>query len=219
MKAMILAAGRGERLRPLTDITPKPLLKAGASMLIEYHLEKLQLAGINDVIINTAWCGKKIRDTLGDGKHYALNIQYSDEGDEALETAGGIVKALPLLGSEPFLVVNGDIWSDMDYVNLPALPHDKEAHLILVNNPKHNLAGDFAFDHNNIFNEGHNMFTYSGIGIFTPRLFDGLTPTKTPLAPLLRKKIDQCRISASIHPGQWTDVGTIERLLELEAKL
>ena len=190
MKAMILAAGRGERLKPLTDNTPKPLIKVGHSMLIEYHLEKLLAAGITDVVINTAWLGKKIRDTLGDGERYSVNIQYSDEGEQALETAGGIIKALPLLGSEPFLVVNGDIWSDVDYSSLKQLESGIEAHLLLIKNPQHNPSGDFAFDHSTLSNLGENMYTFSGIGIYTPELFTDMPVTKTPLAPVLSNKID-----------------------------
>ena len=143
MKAMILAAGRGERLRPLTDTTPKPLIKVAGKLLIEYHIYNLAKAGITEIIINTAWLADKIHDELGDGSKYNVSIQYSDEG-EALETAGGIIKALPLLGNEPFLVVNGDIWCDYDFTKLPELEESKQAHLILIDNPEHNLKGDFA---------------------------------------------------------------------------
>lgn len=219
MKAFILAAGRGERLRPLTDTLPKPLMKAGPYSLIEHHLYHLRDAGISEVIINIAWLGRQIRETLGDGSRYELNIEYSDEGDEALETAGGIIQALPKLGDQPFIVINADIWCDYDLSRLLAYPLQTEAHLVLVDNPGHNNDGDFALDGDVVKNQGGKMLTYSGIGIYTERLFHGLTPGKRALAPILREKIDANHISGEYYRGQWTDVGTIERLDELNNSL
>lgn len=212
MKAMILAAGRGERLRPLTDTTPKPLLPVGDKCLIEYHLQKLAEAGIKQVVINIAWLGEQIREKLGNGEKYELTISYSDEGEQALETAGGIIKALPLLGDEAFLVVNGDIWCDYDFSQLLSKAIHTQAHLVLVNNPDHNHAGDFALEQGLLKNTGDTMHTYSGIGIYTPAFFDGLKAGIQPLAPLLREKIENHLVSGELYHGQWTDVGTVERL-------
>ncbi len=218
MKAMILAAGRGERLRPLTDTTPKPLVKVAGKSLIEYHLNNLAKAGIKEIVINTAWLANKIHTELGDGSNYGVTIQYSDE-DEALETAGGIIKALPLLGDKPFLVVNGDIWCDYDFSKLPELPSNIQAHLILVNNPEHNPKGDFALRNGLIENSAETMHTFSGIGIYTPDFFSGQQTGATPLAPIIRHKCEDGLVSGEHYDGQWTDVGTIERLQELEAQL
>ena len=219
MKAFILAAGRGERLRPLTDKTPKPLLRAGAHSLIEHHLHNLQGAGISDVVINVSWLGEQIQKTLGNGSEYNLTINYSDEGGEALETAGGIIKALPLLDDEPFLVINADIWTDYDLSNLIQRPVHSEAHLVLVDNPDHNAKGDFSLNDNIVKNSGTKMLTYSGIGIYTKALFKGYAPGKRSLAPILREKIDANHISGEHYLGQWTDVGTIERLKKLDTML
>ena len=219
MKAFILAAGRGDRLRPLTDKTPKPLLRVGACSLIEHHLHNLQCAGISDVVINTSWLGEQIQKSLGDGSQYDLTINYSDEGDEALETAGGIIKALPLLDDDPFLVINADIWTDYDFSNLIQRPVHSEAHLVLVDNPEHNTEGDFSLNDNIVKNLGPKMLTYSGIGIYTKSLFKGYAPGKRSLAPILREKIDANHISAEHYLGQWTDVGTIERLKKLDTML
>lgn len=212
MKAMILAAGRGERLRPLTDTTPKPLLPVGDKCLIEHHLQKLAEAGIKEVIINTAWLGQQIHKKLGTGKKYGLAISYSDEGEQALETAGGIIKALPLLGDEAFLVVNGDIWCDFNFSKLVNKKIHTLAHLVLVDNPDHNHKGDFALEQGLLKNTGDSMHTYSGMGIYTPAFFDGLKAGIQPLAPLLREKIENRLVSGELHDGQWTDVGTAERL-------
>ena len=219
MKAFILAAGRGDRLRPLTDKTPKPLLKAGKFSLIEYHLQNIRRAGISEVVINTAWLGEQIRTNIGDGSRYQLSISYSDEGDEALETAGGIIKVLPLLDDEPFLVINADIWTDYDLSNLIDKNINTEAHLVLVDNPSHNSEGDFSLSDDQLSNTGENMLTYSGIGIYTRKLFEGYSFGKRSLAPILREKIDAHHISAEHYHGQWTDVGTIERLNELHSLL
>ena len=218
MKAMILAAGRGERLRPLTDETPKPLIKVAGRSLIEYHIENLATAGIKEIIINTAWLAEKIHQQLGDGSNYGVSIKYSDEGT-AMETAGGIINALPLLGSEPFLVVNGDICCDFDFSSLDALREGIQAHLILVENPVHNSAGDFSLHNGLIKNFGNPMYTFSGIGIYSTDFFAGQQSGISPLAPLIRSKCENNLVSGQLHKGRWTDVGTIERLQELDRLL
>jgi MurNAc alpha-1-phosphate uridylyltransferase len=219
MKAMILAAGRGERLRPHTDITPKPLIQVGKYRLIEYHLLNLAKAGIKDVVINISWLGDQIRKILGDGGNYALNITYSDEGSEALETAGGIINALPLLDQGPFIVINGDIWCDYDLTSLCSIKPEHEAHLVLVKNPEHNSTGDFALENGLIKNSGETMLTYSGIGLYTSGFFAETQPGKKALAPILRKKSDSNKISGEVYNGQWVDIGTIERLAQLRSFL
>ncbi len=213
MKAMILAAGRGERMRPLTDHLPKPLLKVGGKMLIEYHLENIRQAGIHDVVINHAWLGEQIETQLGDGRRYGLHIEYSREG-EALETAGGIQRALPLLGNEPFMVINGDIWTDYSLDTLPDSLTGM-AHLVLVNNPPHHLQGDFALQSGYLLPEGSDCLTFSGIGLYHPELFSGLKPGKSPLAPLLREAMHKQAVTGEHYTGLWFDVGTPERLQEL----
>lgn len=218
MKAMILAAGRGERLRPLTDEIPKPLIKVAGKSLIEYHLHNLSNAGFKEIIINTAWLAKKIHQQLGDGSNYGVSIQYSDEGN-ALETAGGIINALPLLGDSPFLVVNGDIWCDFDFTTLPELNDSTQAHLVLVNNPAHNQDGDFALQDDLIKNTGESMHTYSGIGIYSPDFFLNQSSGSVPLAPIIRNKCNDGLVSGQFYDGSWTDVGTLERLQELENQL
>lgn len=218
MKAMILAAGRGERLRPLTDEIPKPLIKVAGKSLIEYHLLNLASAGFKEVIINTAWLAEKIHAQLGDGKKYGVSIQYSDEG-KALETAGGIINALPLLSNDPFLVVNGDIWCDFDFSTLPELKDSIQAHLLLVNNPEHNQKGDFSLQDKLIKNMGKSMHTYSGIGIYSADFFAGQQSGSAPLAPIIRNKSKDNLVSGQFYDGLWTDVGTLERLRELENQL
>ena len=220
---MILAAGRGERMRPLTDNLPKPLLKVGGKMLIEYHLEKLKAANITDVIINHAWLGEKIEQALGDGSRYGLNIQYSAEAD-ALETAGGILNALPLLKgtdnvTEVFIVINGDIFCDYDISKLPSsIPG--LAHLVLVNNPEHNPEGDFVITKSGAVEQaGKNKLTFSGIGIYHPDLFKDYPNGKLALAPVLRKAMEQQRVSGELYQGVWHDIGTPERLSELDLYL
>lgn len=218
MRAMILAAGRGERMRPLTDTLPKPLLKVGGKMLIEYHLEKLKTAQVTDVVINHAWLGEKIEQALGDGSRYGLNITYSAE-TEALETAGGIVNALPLLGSNPFIVINGDIFCEVDFSNLLA-PISGLAHLILVDNPEHNNDGDFAVSASGSVNQtGDNKLTFSGIGIYHPDLFKSKPQGKRALAPVLREAMDNHLVTGSHYQGIWHDIGTPERLTELDLYL
>ncbi|HIG66184.1 MAG TPA: nucleotidyltransferase family protein [Methyloprofundus sp.] len=215
MKAMILAAGRGERMRPLTDHTPKPLLQAAGKALIVYTIEALVKAGITDIIINLAHLGEQIRNRLGDGAQYQANISYTHEGASGLETAGGIKNALPLLGDSPFLVVNGDISCDYNFHNLL----NKEialAHLILVNNPAHHPTGDFALKGQAILSpEGEPKYTYSGIGLYHPDLFASINPGKSALAPLLKNAMQENRITGELHPGFWMDIGTPSRLNEL----
>ena len=216
MKAMILAAGRGERLRPQTDVTPKPLIRIGKHRLIEYHLHNLAAVGITEVVINISWLRDQIRDTLGDGGNYGLNIRYSDEGDQALETAGGIINALPLLGDEPFMLINGDIWSDFDLAGLLHKRVTTQAHLVLVNNPAHHRKGDFALQHDGLLRkQGEPRYTYSGIGIFSPALFDAVEPGVKALGPILKRKTELDLISGELHPGRWLDIGTSERLKSL----
>ena len=185
---------------------------------IEYHLENLAQAGFKDIVINTAWLAEKIHDQLGNGSVYGVSIEYSDEGT-ALETAGGIIEALPLLGEEPFLVINGDIWCDYDFSGLPELDPGKQAHLLLVDNPDHNPTGDFALENGLIRNTGNIMYTFSGIGIYTPAFFSDQPKGALPLAPIIRNKCDKDLVSGEHHPGRWTDVGTIERLDELEMSI
>lgn len=219
MQAIILAAGRGERMRPLTDTTPKPLLKAAGKSLIEYHINALQAAGITDLVINHAHLGEQIEQALGDGSHYQVHIQYSREST-AMETGGGIYQALPLLGDEPFLVVNGDIWTDYSFQDLPRLDPSTLAHLVLVDNPDHHGQGDFVLGpEGKLHYEGMPRKTYSGIGIYTPDFFAGCTPGKFPLLPLLKCAMDQAQVSGEYYGGRWIDVGTPQRLAELDALL
>ncbi|HED40058.1 MAG TPA: nucleotidyltransferase family protein [Chromatiales bacterium] len=218
MKAMILAAGRGERMRPLTDTIPKPLLKVAGDYLIAHHLHALVAAGISEIVINHAWLGKQIEQALGDGRRYGAQIHYSAEGDVGLETAGGIKRALPLLGGAPFLVVNGDVWSDYQFATLPAEPAGA-AHLVLVDNPLFHPAGDFALQDNRVQCDGEPKLTFSGIGLYRPELFDDLPDGRTPLAPLLRAAMDRGEVSGEHYRGGWMDVGTPERLEALERQL
>lgn len=220
---MILAAGRGERMRPLTDATPKPLLPVGGKPLIAWHIERLAAAGITELVINHAHLGERIEQALEDGARWGVRIAYSAEG-EALETAGGIAKALPLLGSAPFLVVNGDIFCDYDFRRAAALaadlPEATLAHLVLVANPDHHPSGDFALQGSRVAAEGAPRFTFSGIGLYRPALFRDIVPgTKAQLAPLLRRAMAEDRVSGELHPGRWVDVGTPQRLAELDGEL
>jgi len=219
MKAMILAAGRGERMRPLTDATPKPLLMAGSKRLIEYHLYNLATAGFKDVVINVAWLGQQIIDTIGSGEKYNLNIVYTNEGDQALETGGGIYNALPLLGSEPFLVVNGDVWTDYPFKKLYDFPLKEKAHLVLVNNPEHHPEGDFSILENRLTEGGVEKFTFSGIGVYSADFFINHSQQKYPLAPMIRKYISENNISGELYTGKWMDIGTEQRLQELKLHL
>ncbi len=222
MKAMILAAGRGERMRPLTDHTPKPLLVAGGKPLIVWHLEKLAAAGFRDIVINHAHLGEQIEQTLGNGSKWGLTIAYSPEPPGALETAGGIATALPLLGDAPFLVVNGDVWCDVDfghYVDFPlAAGH---AHLLMVDNPAHHTGGDFSLNGNRIVHaQDGQTVTYAGVGVFSPAFFAGVARgTVLKLRPLLDAAIAACRLTGERFAGHWVDVGTPQRLAELDAEL
>jgi N-acetyl-alpha-D-muramate 1-phosphate uridylyltransferase len=218
VKAMILAAGRGERMRPLTDTTPKPLIQAGKHRLIEYHLMNLKKAGFSEVVINIAWLGKQIIDALGNGSHYGLSIQYSDEGKQALETGGGIFNALPLLGDDSFVVINGDIWTDYPLSHLINLQPAGTAHLVLINNPLHNPDGDFYLYKEKLVGTGEKKFTYSGIGVYTKTFFKNQTNNTFPLAPIIREDIKQGLISAEFYNGTWYDIGTTERLQQLIKK-
>jgi MurNAc alpha-1-phosphate uridylyltransferase len=230
-RAMLFAAGRGERMRPLTDTTPKPLLEVGGKRLIEWHLEKLAAIGVNEVVINTSHLAAQFPSTLGDGRRWGLKIRYLDEGPVPLETGGGMLHALPLLGSEPFLLVNGDIWTDCDFAILPADPTGL-AHLVLVPNPAHSTHGDFALDANGFVRDhGENLLTYAGIGVYRAALFDGWreavtadagtneTPPRFRLAPLLRAAMHRDLVTGTHFDGHWIDVGTPERLLEIDASL
>ena len=208
---MILAAGRGERLRPMTDTTPKPLLEARGKPLIVHHLEALALAGFGEIVVNLGWLGQRIRDYLGDGSAYHLRIEYSEE-PEALETAGGILQALPLLG-DSFIVVNADIFTDYDFSLLRQI--DSVAHLVLVDNPQHNSDGDFSLEQSMVGNNAVPRYTFSGIGRYQRSFFDGLTPGKQTLAPLLRSAADNSRLTGELHRGEWLDIGTRERLQAL----
>lgn len=225
MKAMILAAGRGERMRPLTDTCPKPLLKAGGEPLIGWHLRRLKAAGFDEIVINHAWLGRQIEETLGSGAAYGVQIAYSPEGEKGLETAGGIATALPLLGDAPFLVVNGDVMTDIDFqaafAAAEALQQQRMlAHLWLVDNPPHNSAGDFALlDNGSIASSRDNgtALTFSGMGVYHPALFADTPPRQAAkLAPLLRAAMDSGRVSGEHHHGLWLDVGTVERLAEAD---
>ncbi|WP_428624019.1 N-acetylmuramate alpha-1-phosphate uridylyltransferase MurU [Sedimenticola sp.] len=217
MRAMILAAGRGERMRPLTDTMPKPLLVAGGKSLLMHQMEALIRAGVKQFVINHAWLGNQIEAALGDGSAMGVQIEYSAEG-EALETGGGIFRALPRLGPDPFIVCNADIWIDLDYAALPARLRGL-AHLVLVDNPPHNPAGDFSLDGDLVANDGGRMLTYAGVAVVSPSLFDGQTAGRFALAPLLRRAADVGLVTGVHHAGHWVDVGTPERLKGLDQLL
>lgn len=215
MKAMILAAGRGERMRPLTDNTPKPLLPVGDKPLIQYTIENLVSAGYVDIVINLAHLGQQIIDYFGNGQTLGANIEYSYEGETGLETAGGIIKALPLLGNNPFLVINGDIACDFPLSSL----REKSialAHLVLITNPEHHPQGDFCLAENGILSEqGSNKLTFSGIGVYKPELFSHSLPVKVKLGPLLKQAMTDNQVSGEKYNGFWMDIGTPQRLQEL----
>ncbi|HEU4626635.1 MAG TPA: nucleotidyltransferase family protein [Steroidobacteraceae bacterium] len=218
MKAIVLAAGRGERMRPLTDRMPKPLVPVAGKPLIAYHLEALARAGVRDVVINLSHLGAQIPAALGDGARFGVRIQYSDEGPVPFETGGGIFNALPLLGPAPFIVVNGDIWTDFDFSTL-ALDPGADARLVLVPNPPHVARGDFGLDGDYIVEADRDRFTYSGIGVYSPELFAGCEPGRFPLLPLLQRAIAARRLRGQVYRGDWSDIGTPERLAQLEARL
>lgn len=220
MKAMILAAGRGERMRPLTDHTPKPLLPAGGKPLIAWHLERLAAAGFGDIVVNHAHLGAQIEAALGDGSRWGLAIRYSPEPPGALETAGGIANALPLLGDEPFLVVNGDIFCDWDFCRARDLSQ-RGAHLVMVANPSHHAGGDFGLEGDRVrFADAGQTYTYAGIGVFSPAFFAAV-PRGQPLKlrPLLDAAIAAGNLTGERHGGRWVDVGTPERLAQLDREL
>ena len=231
MKALIFAAGKGERMRPLTNHTPKPLLEVGGKRLIEWHIEKLAALGIRDIVINTSWLAECFEPALGDGSRWNVALHYSYEGPEPLETGGGMLQALNIIGDQTFIAVNGDIWSDVDYAALPEkIPG--LAHLVLVDNPGHNAKGDFALaTDGKVQSDGQEKLTFSGIGIYQPALFSNWReiignvkgademPPRFKLAPLLRHAMHQRQVSGERHAGRWTDVGTPERLDELNRQL
>lgn len=231
MKALIFAAGLGERMRPLTDTTPKPLLPVAGKPLIAWHLERLAAAGVQEVVINISWLASQFPAMLGDGSRWGLSIHYSHEGEVPLETGGGMWHALGRLGNAPFIAVNGDVWTDYDFQQLPPQPRG-DAHLVLVNNPEHHPDGDFAVCPNGILrNAGDRRLTYSGIGVYRASLFDDWRrvigdapgaerkPPRFKLAPLLRAAIAEGQVTGEHHTGRWTDVGTPERLAELDQSL
>ena len=229
--ALIFAAGLGERMRPLTERTPKPLLVVGGKPLIVWHLEKLAAIGVNYVAINTSHLAEQFPDTLGDGSRWGLRIRYVYEGPVPLETGGGLLNALPLLGSEPVLTISGDVWCDNDFAALPAEPEGL-GHLLMVTNPAHHPTGDFRLDaQGRLHAGGEPRLTYSGIGVFRRELLDGwpeavgdaagveAKPPRFKLRPLLEAAMVQGALCGSLHRGRWTDVGTPQRLAELDAAL
>ncbi len=231
MRALIFAAGKGERMRPLTGHTPKPLVMAGGKPLIAWHLEKLGAAGYRDVVINISWLAQCFEPALGDGSRWGLRLHYSHEGPEPLETGGGMLHALSLLGEAPFTAINGDIWTDFDLHHLPRQPAGL-AHLVLVYNPLQHPRGDFSIDENGALGTNeNNRLTYSGIGVYRPEILrdwrqviggapgSELEPPRFKLAPLLYAAIRNRQASAEHHRGRWSDVGTLQRLEELQASL
>ncbi|NUG50994.1 N-acetylmuramate alpha-1-phosphate uridylyltransferase MurU [Acinetobacter lactucae] len=223
MKAMILAAGLGNRMRPLTLYTPKPLLEVGGKPLIVWHIEKLKKIGVTEIVINSAWLADKLISSLGDGSQFGVDIRWTRE-NEGLETAGGIINALPLLGTDPFILVNGDVWTTMDFEALRHIKlNDDLAHLVLVDNPKQHPEGDFTLLDGRVFTfdqdvTGENL-TFSGVSVIHPKLFDGLEAGKRPLAPLLKQAMHNQKISGEKLKGAWVDVGTPERLMELDLQI
>lgn len=220
MKAMILAAGLGNRMRPLTLHTPKPLLEVGGKPLIVWHIEKLAAIGLTEIVINTAWLGEKLAQALGDGSQFGVKILWSHEC-EGLETAGGIIHALPLLGNQPFILLNGDVWTTMDFAPLLDVDlNDNLAHLVLVENPEQHPEGDFTLAEGKAYTfdqqvEGENL-TFSGVSVISPKMFEGLEAGKRPLAPLLKAAMLNHQVVASKLAGIWVDVGTPERLTALD---
>ncbi len=215
---MILAAGRGERMRPLTEKLPKPLLEVGGHRLIEYHLAALVDLGIRDVVVNLSWHGDRIREALGDGRTRGISIRYSEEGPEPLGTGGGLFAALPLLGDAPFLVVNGDVWTDFPLRSLK-VPESSLAHLVLVDNPEHHPDGDFGLESGGRATAGPSKLTFSGVSMLDPRLFDGCTAGSFALRPVLDAALGQGRLTGQRYGGAWRDVGTPARLAALDAEL
>jgi len=223
---MILAAGRGNRLRPITDTTPKPLVPICGKPLIEYHIEKLAKAGVTEIVINHAWLGSKIEQTLGEGSRWDITIHYSAEPEGGLETAGGIINALPLLGDNPFLVINGDVFCELSFTELAAkaeqmsddITEHSLGHLILVPSPEHNTKGDFGLDSKGTVQQ-EGEYTFSGLSVLHPKLFLGMDVGFIRLAPILRQAMQNGMITGEIESGLWSDIGTIERLQQTEALL
>lgn len=211
MKAMILSAGRGERLRPLTDTVPKSLVEVGGKSLLERHLGRLQDAGIVEVVINLGWLGAEIVARIGNGSMFGLKVSYSDEGDDVLETGGGIHKALPLLGSDPFLVINADILTDMPVPQIE-LDDTSLGHLIMVQSPAYRVGGDFDVVDGRIKNTSQQSLTFSGVAVYRPELFDGCEAGRFSIVPILREAADATQLTGSLYEGHWADVGTPERL-------
>lgn len=220
-KAMVLAAGRGKRLRPLTDHTPKPMVILAGKPMIEYQLEGLKRAGFTDVVVNVAWLGQKIIDGLGDGSRFGLRLQYSNEGETGLETGGGIRKALPYLSDSPFIVTNGDVYTDFDYKTLrsraESLPTEVEAYLVLVPNPPAKAQGDFGLLAGQVVDEP--QYTFSGIGIYRPGMLKAVNKETFSLAPVLREAIARGAVKGELWQGRWADCGTPESLAALDAEL
>ena len=216
MRAMILAAGRGERLRPLTDEVPKSLVEVGGESLLERHLRNVSAAGIRNVVINLGWLGDRIVERIGSGRHYGLEVHYSDEGDDILETGGGIHNALDLLGNEPFLVVNADIYTDMPVPKVQ-LDDDQVGHLVLVPTPGYRDHGDFNIENDLVRNAETPRHTFSGVAIYRPEFFHGCEAGRFPLAPMLREAADRGQLSGSLYKGFWADIGTPERLADVRS--
>lgn len=207
-------------MRPLTDALPKPLLAVGGKPLIEYHLEALAKIGIEDVVVNLAWKGALLRETLGDGGRLGISIHYSDEGDSALETGGGVFKALPLLGSEPFILLSGDIWSQYPLASLrDRLDRNDVAHFVLVPNPSFHAKGDFGLAAGRVLNSAAERYTYANIGVFRPEFFAGCREERFPLVPVMRQRIDEGRVSGELFEGPWRNIGTPAQLSELDREL
>ena len=218
MKAMVLAAGRGERMRPITDTVPKPLVRVGGRPLIAWHLAALARAGVREVVINLSWLGEQLRTVLGAGADFGLRITYSEEGPVPLETGGGIFRALPLLGPEPFLVLSGDIWTDIDLGSVQLEP-EAQAHLVLIPNPPHHPRGDFGLEGNVVVQRDSERLTYANVGIYRPEFFAGCAAGRFPLLEPLNRAIAARLVRGEVHRGAWSDVGTPERLAQLEARL
>lgn len=213
---MILAAGRGERLRPLTDTVPKPLMEVGGERLIDRHLRRLAGAGVTLAVVNVSWLAERIVEHVGDGGRYGLDVVYSPEPEGALDTGGGIARALPLLGDAPFWVVNGDVYTDYEF-GRPALPDAALGHVVLVPNPAHNRSGDFGFEDGRANRRRPLTHTLSGIGYYRPELMGEHETERFPLAPLLFRAAEEGRLSAEVYEGEWADVGTADRLEALRS--
>jgi N-acetyl-alpha-D-muramate 1-phosphate uridylyltransferase len=218
MKAMLLAAGRGERMRPLTDTLPKPLVRIGGRPLIGWHLTRLARAGVREVVINVSWLGEQLHAALGDGSDFGVRITWSEEGPVPLETGGGIFHALPQLGPGAFLVVNADIWTDIDFGRLAIAP-EAHAHLVLIPNPPHHPRGDFGLEGERVVQRESDRFTYSGVGLYRAEFFHDCRSGRFPLLPLLDRAIAAQRLTGELYRGEWCDVGTAERLSALTARV